>query len=123
MNTVDKILEQTGLDFEIIKEEFFYPDAPKLSTGYFGLRNSKTGETLNSVKAGYTVSQNRELVEAVVEAIKNYDGKLSVNKGGIINGGRRVYLQLEVEGESIVGNDVVKRNITITLFRLNNYYK
>lgn len=113
MNQVQEILESTGLDFEIIKEEFTYGSAPELGSGYYGLRNGTTGETLNSVKAGYTVSQNRELVDAVVSAIKSYDGKLSVKSGGAIHGGRRIFLQLEVEGVNKVGDDIVKRNITI----------
>jgi hypothetical protein len=113
MNTVDKILESTGLDFEIIKFPFVDANDPELETGYYGLKNGKTGETLNSVKAGYTVSQNRDLVSAVLEGIKDFNGKLRVTKGGMIHGGRRVYLQVEIEGESAVGDDIVKRNITI----------
>jgi len=113
MNTVDQILESTGLDFEIIKFPFVDANAPELETGYYGLKNGNTGETLNSVKAGYTVSQNRDLVSAVLEGVKGFNGRLRVTKGGMIHGGRRVYLQIEIEGDSAVGDDIVKRNITI----------
>ena len=113
MNKVDEILQATGLDFEIIKEPFIYPTDATLKTDYYGLRNGKTGETLNSVKAGYTVSQNRELVEGIVNTLSKYNGEINVAKGGALHGGRRVYLQLEIAGESKVGDDIVKRYITI----------
>jgi len=113
MLTVEKILESTGLDFEIIKFPFVDAATPGLETGYYGLKNGKTGETLNSVKAGYTVSQNRDLVTAVLEGVKEFNGQLRVTSGGIIHGGRRVYLQISVSGQSKVGNDIVTRNITV----------
>ena len=75
-------------------------------------RNPKTGETINTVKASYHVTQNEEIVEQVVKGMENY-GELSVSKAYSINGGRRVALQLGIEGQSTVNGDEIKKYVTI----------
>lgn len=116
---VQAILKSTGLDFNIAKKPLFvgtknddgiieYGDSP-----YFALVNERSGNVINSVKSGYTVTQNEEIVSMVVEGIKQF-GELSVTNGGSLNDGRRVYLQLAIEGDSIMGDgDRIKRYITI----------
>jgi hypothetical protein len=75
--------------------------------------NSKSGEIINTVKAGYTVSQNAEIVELVLKGIAPFGDQISVQKAGSLNGGRRVFLQLAIEGNGKVGNDTIKRYVTI----------
>jgi hypothetical protein len=104
-NKVNQILTANGLDFTIEKLPLI---APKTTMGvnahgglvettnyiespYFALLNTKSGEIINSVKKGYTVSQNQEVVELVLKGI----------------------LQLAIEGDAKVGNDTIKRYVTI----------
>ncbi|GAC1661494.1 MAG: hypothetical protein NVS9B7_29510 [Flavisolibacter sp.] len=75
--------------------------------------NSKSNEIINSVKSGYTVSQNEEVVKMVLGGIAPFGDRLKVTKGGSLNGGRKVYLQIEVEGFSKVGEDLIKKFITV----------
>jgi hypothetical protein len=119
---VKEILEANGLDFRIIKLPLVAETrevinevnvTKKIHSPYFGLLNSKTGEIINAVKQGYTVSQNDEIVELVLRGIEPFSETLKVTKAGSINGGRKIYLQLQIEGDSKVGDDVIKRNITI----------
>ena len=130
---VQQILVENGLDFKIVKRpliatEFVDQEATELNsifadllapeqieflTPYFGLFNSKTGECINSVKEGYTVSQNDEVVEMVLRGIEKFSDKLNVSFGGSLNGGRKVFLQLKIEGKSKVGNDTLIQYITI----------
>jgi hypothetical protein len=84
-----------------------------LPTPYFALINGATNQVINSVKSGYTISQNRDIVEMVVEGMSGFGSKLSIQKGGSLNGGKRVYLQMAIEGNSKVGNDTIKRYVTI----------
>jgi hypothetical protein len=115
-NEVRNILEANDLDFRIDKVQFVYPNEIAEAVEevpYFGLINSKTGETINSVKSGYTISQNKEIVEAVVLGSQGFKRNLSVHKAGSINGGRRVFIQLKLNGLAKVGNDVLERYITI----------
>ena len=112
---VQKILVENGLDFEIQKVPLFAfgKDFSTIETSYFGLLNTKSGEVINSVKEGYTISQNAEVVEMVLRGIAPFSDKLDVSFGGALNGGRKVFLQLKIEGKKKVGNDTLTQYVTI----------
>lgn len=123
------ILEEFGLDFVINKMHTAYIDGNfsanendvitvgeetvLMASPYYNLVNSKTGDVINSVKAGYTVSQNDEIVEMVLRGTKPFGSRLTVHKAGSLNGGRKVFVQLAIEGEGRIGNDILKRYVTI----------
>jgi hypothetical protein len=110
---VSDILLVNGLDFEIKKLPLTAPNGNHtVLTDYFGLLNSKSGNIINTVKGSYTVTQNSEIVEAVLKGSEKF-GELSVNKAWSINDGRKIMIQLAIEGDAKVGNDTIKRNITI----------
>jgi hypothetical protein len=109
-NKVNEILVNHNLDFRIEKERLL--SASGKDTPYFGLFNSKSGECINSVKESYTVSQNDEIIELVLRGMEGF-GELSVSKAGSINGGRKVFIQLAIDGMSIVGDEKIKRYVTI----------
>jgi hypothetical protein len=98
------------LDFRIQKERLL--SATGKETPFYGLFNDKTGECINSVKEGYTVSQNDEVVELVLNGMQGF-GELSVTKAGALNGGRKVFIQLGIDGMSVVGSERIKRYVTI----------
>ena len=112
---VQKILVENGLDFEIQKVPLFAfgKDFSTIETSYFGLLKTKSGEVINSVKEGYTISQNAEVVEMVLRGIAPFSDKLDVSFGGALNGGRKVFLQLKIEGKKKVGNDTLTQYVTI----------
>lgn len=112
---VQKILVENGLDFEIQKVPLFAfgKNFETIETSYFGLLNTKSGEVINSVKEGYTISQNAEVVEMVLRGIAPFSDKLDVSFGGALNGGRKVFLQLKIEGKKKVGNDTLTQYVTI----------
>jgi len=124
---VNEILTANGLDFSIEKlpmvanQPIMALDSngnlvntvKAIHTPYFGLLNSKSGEIINTVKSGYTVSQNSEIVELVLRGIAPFGSQLSVQKAGSLNGGRRVFIQLAIEGMTKVGSDTIKRYVTI----------
>jgi hypothetical protein len=111
---VQEILSAHGLDFSIIKRPLIsMEDGEQFITPYYGLFNSASGECINTVKEGYTVSQNSEVVEMILKGIEGYSDKLTVSKAGSLNGGRRVFMQLAIEGDSKVGDDLIKRYVTI----------
>jgi hypothetical protein len=126
-NKVNEILTTNGLDFTIeklpmvaqqsimaINESGNLVDGIQdIKTPYFGLLNSKSGEIINTVKAGYTISQNAEIIEMVLRGIEPFGDVLSVHKAGSFNGGRKMFMQLAIEGLSKVGVDNVKRYVTI----------
>ena len=109
-NKVNEILVAHNLDFRIEKEQLLSTTGKP--TPFYGLFNDKTGECINSVKEGYTVSQNDEVVELVLNGMQGF-GDLSVSKAGALNGGRKVFIQLGIEGMSLVGSERIKRYVTI----------
>jgi hypothetical protein len=109
-NKVNEILVAHNLDFRIEKEMLL--SSTGRPTPYYGLFNSKSGECLNSVKDSYTVSQNDEVVELVLRGMEGF-GELSVQKAGSLNGGRKVFVQLGIEGMELVGTERIKRYVTI----------
>lgn len=88
------------------------PNYKEVDSNYFALYNDKANKIINTVKAGYTVSQNDEIVEAVLKGVEDY-GQLSVVDAGSFNDGRRVFIKLEIEGTSKVGNDTIKRYVSV----------
>jgi hypothetical protein len=114
---VNEILTKYGLDFHIDKVPLViqteFANVHK-ETPYFGLVNSKSGECIHAVKKGYVPSQNAEVVEMVLKGIDKVEGKtLTVHKAGAIQGGKRIFLQLALEGIARVGDDRVKKYITV----------
>ena len=63
--TTQEILTTYGLDFRIEKAPMFAMNAAgeQVPSPYFGLINSKSNEVINTVKEGYEVSQNNEIVD------------------------------------------------------------
>jgi phage/plasmid-like protein (TIGR03299 family) len=125
-NKVQEILTNNGLDFKIEKVPMFahrpilalnedaelVNDVDQVPTGYYGLYNTKSGNIINTVKDSYHVSQNDEIVELVLRGMEGF-GDLSVSKAGSLNDGRRVFIQLGIDGFANVGSDKVKRYVTI----------
>lgn len=109
--TAEQILVENDLDFNVSKRAL--QDADGNPSGYYGLYNDRLNKCINTVKEGYHVSQNKDIVDLVLEGIKPFDGTLSVQKGGIINEGRKVFLQLAIEGDGVIQNDRIKRYITV----------
>jgi len=114
-NQVQEILSSHGLDFRIEKAPLvaLNEKGEQVITPYYGLINTSTNEVINTCKEGYTVSQNAEVVEMVLKGMEKFGSKLTVSKAGSINGGRRVYMQLAIEGDSKVGDDLIKRYVTV----------
>ena len=49
----------------------------------------------------------------VLRGIAPFSDKLNVSFGGALNGGRKVFLQLKIEGKKKVGNDTLTQYVTI----------
>lgn len=109
----NEILTKYGLDFQIEKlpMQAMYNDT-LVKSDYYGLLNTKTMEILNNVKEGYRVSQTDEVVDLVLKGLRGFDN-LEVVMGGALHGGRKVFLQIAIEGDALIGDDRVKRYITV----------
>lgn len=108
---VKEICVQYGLDF-LIEKEPLKGSVSDRETKFFGLFNSNTGEALCTVKENYRVTQTYEVVTLVLTAIMDIKN-LRITKAGSLNGGRKIFIQLAVEGFSKVGNELIERYITV----------
>jgi len=109
--TSSEICQANGLDFFISKRGLY--DCDGNVTGYYGLFNDKLNKCIHTVKDGYHVSQNAEVVDMVLAGIAPFGANLSVQKAGVLNEGRKVFIQLAIEGMSKVAGDIIKRYITV----------
>jgi hypothetical protein len=111
---VSEILTKTGLDFTINKVPMLakYGDGT-INTPYFALINNKTDEVINSVKGSYHVTQNKDIVQMIVDGTSRFGDQLSISMGGSLGGGKKIFLQLAIEGNAKVGKDTIKRYVTI----------
>jgi hypothetical protein len=109
--TSENFLSISGLDFTVSKRAL--SDFNGKDSGYFGLFNDKLDKCIHTVKKGYHVSQNKEVLDMVLQGITPFGSDLTLVKGGSINDGRKIYLQLGIEGDALFGGDRIKRFITI----------
>lgn len=110
LSQVQNILEQNGLDFTISKRANF--DENQTPSGFFGLWNDKLNKCLHNVRSGYVVSQTSDVISMVLQSIAQF-GNLRIHKAGVINDGCRIFVQVEISGLQRVGQDDIKRYITI----------
>jgi hypothetical protein len=100
-------LTELNLNWSVRKEPLF--TANGIQSGSTGIFRNDNDAWLGTVSSKYTPYQNEDMVRTIIEA-SSYLGLEAVN-GGCLNGGKRVFIQLELP-EAKVGKSDVKRYIT-----------
>lgn len=110
---VSGILKANDLDFLIKKGplQFIDDDRKVYPTPYYGIQNATTKEVINTVKEGYTISQNEDVVKGMLLGMEKFGDQISVHKAGSISGGRRIFIQLKLSGKAKVGKDTIEQYI------------
>lgn len=106
------LLEKTGLNWEVRKEQFTH--ASGMPTPHYGIFRYDNGSDvptscLGSVKDRYRTFQNFEMADTLISATESLG--IETERGGELDGGRKVYLQAKLEDE-YVGKSGIKRYIT-----------
>lgn len=101
------VLQDTGLNWSVEKKPLF--SAEGLETQSYGIFRSDNNQWLGTAGERYTPYQNAQLVERMVELTDT--AGIPINKGGQLQGGRKIFLQAELEQER-VGASNIKRYIT-----------
>lgn len=105
---VFNILEATNTNWSANKLPLVSsPD--KYPTGSYGIFRSDNKAWLGSVKDRYLPMQNADLLTFLLQATDMLE--LEVTRGGCLDGGRRIYYQIELPKEHI-GKSDVKRWVT-----------
>ena len=87
-------------------------DEKRFATNDYGVFKTQNGEVLGQLgtcKDRYEIFQNKEMAETIVEAANGLN--LEVQKGGELQGGKKVFLQVALPQDS-VGNSGIKRWLT-----------
>ena len=104
---VFELLESTKLNWTVNKEPLVGIDGK--ATESFGMFRNDNDKWLGTVGNQYRAYQNHEMAELMVQASDGIG--LDVTKGGSMNEGRKVFLQIPLE-DKLIGPDTVKRNLT-----------
>lgn len=102
------ILSDTGLNWDVRKEDLISKPSG-LETPNAGVFRSDTNKWIGTTSKRYVLYQNHELANTIIEAASQFN--LEVVEGGELDGGQRVFLQLELPMETI-GKTDVKRYVT-----------
>jgi phage/plasmid-like protein (TIGR03299 family) len=101
------VLESTGLNWSVEKKPLFSQEG--LPTESYGIFRNDNNQWLGTAGERYTPYQNSQLVERMVELTDT--AGIPITGGGALQGGKKIYLQAELE-EQRIGNSGVKRYIT-----------
>lgn len=103
-------IQKVGLDWRVDKVQLYTPDGTPVD--YYANQRSDNKAVLQVVSAGYSVLQNEEMVELCEALANTYDYK--IHKGGALDGGRKVYIQLEADSITGIGEnrDTINRFVT-----------
>ena len=110
---IQQICKDNALDFTIHKIPLYgvFEDEP-INSSYYGLLNDKTKQIIHSVKEGYRVTQTDEIIGLALDGTQKFPN-LTVSKGGSINGGRKTFIQFQINGMNKINGEDIKRFITI----------
>ena len=110
-NKVFNILESTGLNWTVNKHPLHAEvDGQKIPTEAYGMFRNDNNMFLGTMRERYTPFQNYQMAETIVAAADGLN--LPVSNGGALQDGRKVFLQVELDSQTI-GNSDIKRQITV----------
>ena len=106
MNRQD-FLESGKLDFTVSKQKMYTitEDQTANETPFFATVNNTTGEALGPVRSAYTVKQNHELLDVVLNKIGEGKYDLEESKCGVFNHGRKVYFFIKTTHQADWGQE------------------
>ena len=101
------LLERTGLNWTVNKLPLYGPDGQRTSS--YGIFRNDTNAHLGTVKSRYAPYQNYEMAETIIDACSEVG--IQASKGGMFNGGCKVYLQAALP-DVVIDRSPLKRFIS-----------
>jgi len=110
MLNTEEILEQNGLNWNVVKKPLLYAGecTPSANNGlyptdYYGIVREDTGEVFSTVKETYTPTQNHTIIETMQQIAGDND--LEIVKAVPFNAGRKVMVQMKRPNNHVVIGD------------------
>jgi len=110
MKTTQEILEQNGLNWNVVKKPLMYAGecTPEANNGlhhtpFYGIVREDTGEVFTTVSGVYEPTQNSTIIETMQEIAG--ENNLEIVKALPLNAGRKVVVQMKRPNNNIVIGD------------------
>jgi hypothetical protein len=121
--TKQELLVSGGLDFTVSKVKLhtydvLHPDDYN-PTAFFSTVNNTSGEALGPVRSRYTVMQNSELLDNIVEKLEPDTYNLDESKCGYFNGGKKIYFFIKLN--NTVGLNFANDLMDLYLYALSSH--
>ena len=121
MLNTEQILEQNGLNWNVVKKPLFYTGEEintfgvmgvmQKSTPFYGVVREDTGEIFTTVSESYEPTQNHTIIETMQEIAG--ENNLEIVKAIPLNGGRKVVIQMKkpMEHKIMIGDEPTEQYV------------
>tara|TARA_R100000329_G_scaffold60101_1_gene53863 strand:- start:10203 stop:11078 length:876 start_codon:yes stop_codon:yes gene_type:complete len=105
--TKEELLTSGELDFTVSKRKMLYEGTydGTYNTPFFCTVNDKTAEALGPVRSRYTVLQNADLLDNILDKLQPNSYDLSQSKCGMFGGGKKIYFFIKLNSNIAIGQD------------------
>ena len=105
--TKEELLASGELDFTVSKRKMLYEGTydGTYNTPFFCTVNDKTAEALGPVRSRYTVLQNADLLDNILDKLQPNSYDLSQSKCGMFGGGKKIYFFIKLNSNIAIGQD------------------
>ena len=105
--TKEELLISGELDFTVSKRKMLYEGTydGTYNTPFFCTVNDKTAEALGPVRSRYTVLQNADLLDNILDKLQPNSYDLSQSKCGMFGGGKKIYFFIKLNSNIAIGED------------------
>ena len=105
--TKEELLASGELDFTVSKRRMQYLGTydGTYETPFYCTVNDKTTEALGPVRSRYTVLQNADLLNNILDKLQPNSYDLSQSKCGMFGGGRKIYFFIKLNSNIAIGED------------------
>ena len=122
--TKEELLTSGELDFTVSKQKMFYHNEDWTQgeqeyndTSFFCTVNDKTGEGLGPVRSRYTVLQNADLLDNILDKLEPNTYDLSQSKCGMFGGGKKIYFFIKINSNISIDDD----SLDVYLYALSSH--
>jgi hypothetical protein len=108
--TKEQLLIEGGLDFTVSKQKMSFQDYDGThETPFYCTVNNRTAEALGPVRSRYTVLQNKDLLDGILDRLKPDTYDLTRSTCGMFQGGKKVYFFIKLKSSIDIpfANDIM----------------
>lgn len=117
--TKEQLLTSGELDFTVSKKKMLYEsvDESTFNTPFFCTVNDTTKEALGPVRSRYTVLQNADLLDNILDKLEPNTYDLSQSQCGMFGGGKKIYFFIKINSNIVIGDD----HLDVYLYALSSH--